>query len=231
MTETRRIATFLPPKCVLGSFVHLRTRKYFWNNKYANLHTVASHNFTVCAYQHVQHVFCQSHFIVVTLSPPRPEQCWSFHGCTFAFFFETVRGSPFVWTSDCSKTQLYILFYVLFFFRYSSSFQTRAGHCNYNNNPTATFMSLQITGFAPVILQVYSVGRLLSSTAGCTLYEHWTNSSQHSGTPMTNSQIIQSLTSSRGTKHQSVSHHQSRSQSHRTVVSDCSCDNSLPSFS
>ncbi len=46
-----------------------------------------------------------------------------------------------------------------------------ADHCNckYKDNPPATFTALQLAGFAPVILQVCSVGRLLSSTAGCTL--------------------------------------------------------------
>jgi hypothetical protein len=60
------------------------------------------------------------------------------------------------------------LFYVVFFFAALFLF-SNTGHSKYNNNPPATITALELAGFAPVILQVCSVGRLLSSTAGCTL--------------------------------------------------------------
>ncbi len=81
-------------------------------------------------------------------------------------FYSKRFGGPRL--SACSKTQLYILCYDIFFFRHSSSFQTRTDHCNYNNNPPTTFTALQIVGFAPVCYegvivtcynQVKSLGR------------------------------------------------------------------------
>ncbi len=64
---------------------------------------------------------------VVTSSP----------GTTLHFYSERFGGPRL---SACSKTQ-YILCHDIFFFRHSLSFQTRAHHCNYNNNPTTGILT------------------------------------------------------------------------------------------